>query len=124
MKEKHIPRNNVKEEHKTQQQCKERAQVLLTMQMKSMRFNNNAKKEHGTQQHKWKVQKQQTQKKHSKQQRKSKNPTRKLKKCEAQTSIQTFYSFKPKLESVVLRVTFFFKNSKGLTSIYLISRFE
>jgi hypothetical protein len=25
---------------------------------------------------------------------------------------------------VVLRVTFFFKNSKGLTSIYLISRFE
>jgi hypothetical protein len=45
MKEKHIPRNSVEEEHKTQQQQrKERAQVLLTMQMKSMGLNNNAKK--------------------------------------------------------------------------------
>jgi hypothetical protein len=47
MKEKHIPKNNVKEEHKTQQQCKERAQVQLTMQMKSMRLNNSAKKSMG-----------------------------------------------------------------------------
>ncbi len=105
MKEKHILRNNVKEEHKTQQQHKERAQVLLTMQMKSMGLNNSAKKEHGTQQqHKWKVQKQQ---------RKGKNTTRRLKKCEALALIQTIYSFKPKLESVVLKVTLFWKNFKA-----------
>jgi hypothetical protein len=53
MKEKHILRNNVKEEHMTQQQCKERAKVRLAMQMKSMGLNNNAKRERGTQkQHK------------------------------------------------------------------------
>jgi hypothetical protein len=50
--------------------------------------------------------KQQMQRKNSIQQRKDKNTTRRLKKCEAQASIQTFYSFKPKPESVVLRVTF------------------
>jgi hypothetical protein len=83
------------------------------MQMKSMGLNNNAKRERGTQkQHKWKVQKQQMQRKNSKQQRKGKNTTRRLKKCEAQASIQTFYSFKPKHESVVLRITFFFYNFK------------